>query len=144
MRWVPGPIPLKECPGDRPTVLPSRSGPAHHCHNSFLVNLKLLSIKMSGLKMPPVEFDENTLSPTYRLLWGIPGRSNALTIARRLGLKAEILDRAQASRNKATDDINQVIAGLEAQRRRQKTKAQRQPSSLQVLSNCISRWRKGQ
>jgi len=86
--------------------------------------LKALKYQDERFENASVEFDENTLAPTYRLLWGIPGRSNALTIARRLGLKAEILDQAQASGNKATDDINQVIAGLEAQRRRQETKAQ--------------------
>jgi len=53
---------------------------------------------------------------------GIPGRSNALTIARRLGLKPEVVDAAKSHVGAATDDINQVIAGLEAQRR-QETKA---------------------
>lgn len=86
--------------------------------------LKALKYQDERFENASVEFDEHTLAPTYRLLWGIPGRSNALTIARRLGLKAEILDRAQAFGNKAAEDINQVIAGLEAQRRRQETKAQ--------------------
>ena len=43
-----------------------------------------------------VEFDEAKLAPTYRLMWGIPGRSNALNIASRLGLNADIVQSARA------------------------------------------------
>ena len=74
--------------------------------------------------MPPLSFDDVSLSPTYRLLWGIPGRSNALTIARRLGLDPTIVEQAQTYVGGASEDVNQVIAGLEAQRRRQETKSQ--------------------
>ena len=42
-----------------------------------------------------VEFDEVKLAPTYRLLWGMPGRSNALNIAARLGLEKPIVDAAR-------------------------------------------------
>ena len=43
-----------------------------------------------------MEFDEAKLAPTYRLMWGIPGRSNALNIASRLGLNADIIQAARA------------------------------------------------
>ena len=43
-----------------------------------------------------VEFDEAKLAPTYRLMWGIPGRSNALNIASRLGMDADIIQAARA------------------------------------------------
>ena len=42
-----------------------------------------------------VEFDEAKLAPTYRLMWGIPGRSNALNIASRLGLNGDIIQAAR-------------------------------------------------
>jgi DNA mismatch repair protein MutS2 len=42
-----------------------------------------------------VEFDEVALAPTYRLLWGIPGRSNALNIAERLGVDAAVVSAAR-------------------------------------------------
>lgn len=86
--------------------------------------LKALKYQDSRFENASVEFDETTLAPTYRLLWGIPGRSNALTIARRLGLKPDILDQAATQVRGEVDDVNQVIAGLEDQRRRQETKAQ--------------------
>ncbi|MEH2288890.1 endonuclease MutS2 [Nostoc sp.] len=85
--------------------------------------LKALKYEDDRFENASVEFDESTLSPTYRLLWGIPGRSNALTIALRLGLKPEVVQEAKTQVGEATDEVNQVIAGLEAQRRRQETKA---------------------
>ncbi|NMG08690.1 endonuclease MutS2 [Brasilonema sp. UFV-L1] len=93
--------------------------------------LKALKYQDERFENASVEFDESTLSPTYRLLWGIPGRSNALTIARRLGLKAEVVEKAKTELGGATDDVNQVIAGLEAQRRRQETKAEEAQDLLQ-------------
>ncbi|WP_370527477.1 endonuclease MutS2 [Trichocoleus sp. FACHB-46] len=86
--------------------------------------LKALKYQDDRFENAAVEFDDVSLSPTYRLLWGIPGRSNALTIARRLGLKAEITTQAQQYVGGASEEVNEVIAGLEAQRRQQETKAQ--------------------
>jgi DNA mismatch repair protein MutS2 len=86
--------------------------------------LKALKYQDDRFENASVEFDDVSLSPTYRLLWGIPGRSNALAIARRLGLTEDIIQQAQGYVGGAADDVNQVIAGLEAQRRRQETKAQ--------------------
>jgi DNA mismatch repair protein MutS2 len=93
--------------------------------------LKALKYEDQRFENASVEFDESTLSPTYRLLWGIPGRSNALTIARRLGLKPEVIEQAKTQVGEASDDVNQVIAGLEAQRRSQEMKAAEAQSLLQ-------------
>jgi len=86
--------------------------------------LKALKYQDERFENASVEFDEVSLSPTYRLLWGIPGRSNALAIARRLGLNDAIVQQAQTYVGTASDEVNQVIAGLEAQRRRQEVKSQ--------------------
>ncbi|WP_333201808.1 endonuclease MutS2 [Microcoleus sp. S28C3] len=85
--------------------------------------LKALKYQDSRFENASVEFDDNSMQPTYRLLWGIPGRSNALTIAKRLGLLPKIVEEAQTYVGGASQDVNQVIAGLEAQRRKQETKA---------------------
>ncbi|MFQ3614793.1 MAG: endonuclease MutS2, partial [Cyanobacteriota bacterium] len=77
--------------------------------------LKALKYQHPGFENASVEFDEATLAPTYRLLWGIPGRSNALTIAQRLHLDAEILERAK-QRLQGESQVDVVIAGLEGQR----------------------------
>jgi len=93
--------------------------------------LKALKYEDARFENASVEFDETTLSPTYRLLWGIPGRSNALAIALRLGLKPEVVEQAKTQVGEATDEVNQVIAGLEAQRRSQETKAAEAQKLLQ-------------
>ncbi|HBE21559.1 MAG TPA: endonuclease MutS2 [Cyanobacteria bacterium UBA11149] len=93
--------------------------------------LKALKYQDERFENASVEFNDSTLQPTYRLLWGIPGRSNALTIARRLGLKGEVVDEAQTLVGGDSEEVNRVISGLEAQRRRQEMKAQEASQLLQ-------------
>ncbi len=85
--------------------------------------LKALKYQDPRFENASVEFDADTLAPTYRLLWGIPGRSNALAIAQRLGLNPEIIAAATQALPKDEDQVNRVIAGLENQRRYQEEKA---------------------
>jgi len=87
--------------------------------------LKALKYQDNRFENAAVEFDDVSLAPTYRLLWGIPGRSNALTIARDLDLDANIITQAKVLlAPSASAEINQVIEGLEKQRREQEQKAQ--------------------
>ncbi|MBV5260523.1 endonuclease MutS2 [Synechococcus moorigangaii CMS01] len=85
--------------------------------------LKALKYEDERFENASVEFDEYSLRPTYKLLWGIPGRSNALAIAGRLGLDAEIVTMAQDLLGNTNTNVNEVIAALEAQRREQEQKA---------------------
>ncbi|WP_397428305.1 endonuclease MutS2 [Picosynechococcus sp. PCC 73109] len=85
--------------------------------------LKALKYEDERFENASVEFDEYSLRPTYKLLWGIPGRSNALAIAKRLGLDAEIVETAQDLLGNTNTNVNEVIAALEAQRREQEQKA---------------------
>ncbi len=86
--------------------------------------LKALKYQDQRFENASVEFDDVSLSPTYRLLWGIPGRSNALAIALRLGLDPTVIEAAQQQVGLTGGEVNEVIAGLEAQRREQETKAE--------------------
>jgi DNA mismatch repair protein MutS2 len=87
--------------------------------------LKALKYADPRFENASVAFDEQTLSPTYRLQWGIPGRSNALAIARRLGLAETVLRQAETQLEPLGEgDVNQVIAGLEQQRQRQQEAAE--------------------
>ena len=86
--------------------------------------LKSLKYEDARFENASVEFNDVKLEPTYRLLWGIPGRSNALSIARRLGMKESVLEQAKRQMGGANEDVNQVIEGLEAQRQRQERRAE--------------------
>lgn len=61
-----------------------------------------------------VEFDEESLQPTYRILWGIPGRSHAINVAERLGLPYDILSTARKLHGKTNAEINEIIIDMES------------------------------
>jgi len=86
--------------------------------------LKALKYQNPKFENASVEFDDASLAPTYRLLWGIPGRSNALAIAGRLGLSQDIIDAAQVRVGIGSTEMNDVIAELESQRREQNQKTE--------------------
>eukprot|EP01018_Ginkgo_biloba_P011878 Gb_17316 [translate_table: standard] len=75
--------------------------------------LKTLKYRNGKFENACAEFDEENLRPTYKLLWGIPGRSNAISIAERLGLPMELVDNAQQIYGIASAEINEVIIDLE-------------------------------
>ena len=64
-----------------------------------------------------VEFDEVALAPTYRLLWGVPGRSRALQIAERFGLEPAVVDDARAALGEGRATLEETIGALETARR---------------------------
>ncbi|MCK6578894.1 MAG: endonuclease MutS2 [Anaerolineae bacterium] len=87
--------------------------------------LKVYSVETPGVRNASVEFDLETLAPTYRLIIGLPGRSNALAIATRLGLSAEIIEDARqmvATEDLVADDLlDEIHHTREDIRRQQET-----------------------
>ncbi|HEY9898085.1 MAG TPA: endonuclease MutS2 [Pantanalinema sp.] len=77
--------------------------------------LKLLAYEKSGIINASVEFDVKSLSPTYRLLMGVPGQSNAITIASALGLPPVVAASAKEYLSRGKDDAAEVISRLEAE-----------------------------
>ncbi|WP_096189649.1 endonuclease MutS2 [Evansella halocellulosilytica] len=79
--------------------------------------LKGYAYNREGVMNASVEFNVETLKPTYRLLIGVPGRSNAFAISRRLGLSDTIIDDAKSHIGADTNKIENMIASLEDSRK---------------------------
>ena len=78
--------------------------------------LKLYAMRTKGVINASCEFDVETLRPTYKLLIGIPGKSNAFAISRKLGLSEDILKEADDLVGKSDKDFEDVLSQLEQQR----------------------------
>lgn len=75
--------------------------------------LKTLKYSNDAFENACMEFDEVNLKPTYKILWGVPGRSNAINIAERFGLPKAIVNNARGLYGEASAEIDEVIFDLE-------------------------------
>ena len=78
--------------------------------------LKIFALSASGIENACCEFDVETLSPTYRLLIGIPGKSNAFAISSKLGIPQSIIEKAKEQINEQDESFEDVLTSLEESR----------------------------
>ena len=79
--------------------------------------LKIFAMTTEGIENACCEFDVETLSPTYHLLIGIPGKSNAFAIAKKLGLAGHVIESAKSQIDSSTVDMETLLADLEKSKR---------------------------
>jgi len=79
--------------------------------------LKKYAISKAGVENASMEFDVETLSPTYKLSIGIPGKSNAFEISQKLGLSQEIIDKARMLIGRGDIQFEEVISAIEADKK---------------------------
>jgi len=98
--------------------------------------LKMYALSTAGVENASCEFDIKTLSPTYKLLIGVPGKSNAFAISKRLGLDDSIIERANAHITEDNVKMEDVLVSLEENRQRsehQKSKAEAMMRDAKIM-----------
>ncbi|ABO67965.1 endonuclease MutS2 [Geobacillus thermodenitrificans] len=102
--------------------------------------LKAYGYNRPGVVNASVEFDTETLRPTYKLLIGIPGRSNAFDISRRLGLDERIIERAKVQVSAESHSVENMIASLERSKKQAEEDEARAHSAREEAERLRAEW----
>ena len=92
-----------------------RSKGARIASTTHYAELKAFALQTNGVENGSCEFDVATLRPTYKLLIGVPGRSNAFAISLRLGMEADLVEKAQQLVSAESRQFEDVVSALEKQ-----------------------------
>ncbi|MGO4960818.1 endonuclease MutS2 [Jeotgalibaca porci] len=99
--------------------------------------LKVYAYNRPGTINASMEFNSESLAPTYRLQIGIPGRSNAFDISRRLGIPSQIIDQATGFIQEDSQSLNEMIADLEQKRRKAEQESHRLEKQIQESDRLL-------
>ena len=108
--------------------------------------LKRYALTKTGVKNGAFEFDVNTLKPTYKLLIGIPGKSNAFAISEKLGLSKDIIENAKSLLDTNDVRFEDIVASLEESKHtidREKREIENYRNEIEELKNKVKRQEKG-
>ena len=98
--------------------------------------LKVYAIETAGVENACCEFDVQSLKPTFRLLIGVPGRSNAFAISQRLGLNVNIIERAKDLVSSENSRFEDVVSGLEEKRQQMELEKQ-QAANFRIETQAL-------
>jgi DNA mismatch repair protein MutS2 len=104
--------------------------------------LKMYALTAQGVENASCEFDVETLMPTYRLLIGVPGKSNAFAISKRLGLQEDILERATELLSQEEIEFEDVLMNIEENRKeaeKEKLTAQQYRQEIESLKSELDK-----
>lgn len=106
--------------------------------------LKIYALNTEGVENAGCEFDVESLAPTYRLITGIPGKSNAFAISKRLGLAEDIIERAKEQLSENDSSFEDVLSRLEKDRitlEENRAEIERYKHDIEVLKKTYERRR---
>ena len=95
--------------------------------------LKEYSLSTPRVENASMEFDLKTLAPTYRLIMGVPGSSNAIAIAQKLGMRKDVIDLARQNVSEEKQSFEQALANADAIRKQYEEKLEEVSQEKQLL-----------